>query len=160
MKAVLFAVVVALAGCASGPDSRQAAEQAMAARDYVTAERQLQEVLREGRETGLAWNNLGVVYLRTGRLPQAHGALTMGARYGEQLAQQNLVSQGWPVPAVDLVATSSEANAAAALLYFTNVVVDSRSYRPAAPARAAQQMECRTQASVTGSSATTTCSPR
>lgn len=159
MRAALVAIAIVLAGCATGPDSRDAATQALEAKDYARAEPLLQQVLKEGRETGVAWNNLGVVYLRTNRMPQAQGALSMGARYGNRAAQQNLVSSGWPVPAADLADQSSDANAAAALLYFTGAVVEGRYQGRADAARnTPSQVLCRSDS--VGTSVTTSCAQR
>lgn len=64
------------------------------------AEQKLLAAIREG-DTG-AWNNLGVVYERTGRQALADRAYQMAARYGSATAQQNLINRGLPVPAADL----------------------------------------------------------
>lgn len=73
---------------------------AMNAGNMALAEQKLQAAAREGDSD--AWNNLGVLYDRTGRRPLADRAFQMSARYGNATAQQNLVARGLPVPAADL----------------------------------------------------------
>lgn len=105
--------------------------------DYIGAEQQLLAGTREQCAiAGVAWNNLGVLYLRQARGHEAVNAFTMGARCGNAVARATLVRNGWPVPAPDLEAAANEAarqNAEAALRGFTEGVESRRqSYSPPA----------------------------
>ena len=94
---LVFLTAGLFSGCAS------LAEQGMdayAAGDVKMAEQKLAESIRGGDPSG--WNNLGVIYSRTGRPELAKRAYQMAARYGNPTAQQNLISMGLPVPAADL----------------------------------------------------------
>lgn len=98
MKFIISALFATLlVACSTlATEGTQAAE----AGDYVTAERKLQQAIRDGDTS--AWNNLGVVYERTGRPELAIRAYQMAARYGNPTAQQNLFRKGLPVPPADL----------------------------------------------------------
>lgn len=109
------AFLIALTGCASiYNDGTKASE----AGNWPLAEKLLIQAIHEGDNVPGAWNNLGVVYQRTGRLPQAIQAYTIAARYGDSVAQQNLVALGKPVPPTDLArpGASNMSNAEAILL--------------------------------------------
>lgn len=99
----LAAIVCAsLVGCAS---PRDVARELMKHGDVQGAERQLVIGARDG--DGAAWNDLGVLYHRQGRIGEAVDAFTMGARYGDPTARANLARNGLPIPAADLAGRSS-----------------------------------------------------
>lgn len=98
MKITAFVLAaIVLSGCASLASE---GTQAMQNGNYAEAERMLQQAIRDGDTS--AWNNLGVVYERTGRTDLAIRAYQMAARYGNPTAQQNLVMKRLPVPPADL----------------------------------------------------------
>ncbi len=115
MKIKIAALVVALALSGCGGYMTKVATtdlymgtKAMNEGDYKLAEKKLLEAIHEGNlatsvQYGLAWNNLGVVYLRTQRKDLATAAFTMAARYGEPSAAKNLALVGRSVPRADLV---------------------------------------------------------
>lgn len=114
MKLAIFIICTALAGCAASP--YQLGTKALEAGNYQAAEAQLIAAVAAGDSA--AWNNLGVLYDRTGRPIQATRAYQMGARYGHAMAKKNLVMKGLPVPPVDLKSGSSTDGIAAALRGF------------------------------------------
>jgi hypothetical protein len=105
VRITLVVLVAALTGCATPTVSLGYA--AAQRGDWATAERLALQSIRDGDDVGLAWNNLGFVYAKTGRRDMAVRAWSMGARYGDTTAQANLVSAGQPVPAPDLIARNS-----------------------------------------------------
>jgi hypothetical protein len=104
---LLFVMAVgALAGCATSyNDGTKAAE----AGNYALAEQMLVRAIREGDSVGAAWNNLGVVYGRTGRHDLALRSYNMGARHGNENSKANLRSLGRPVPPADLAVAAGVA---------------------------------------------------
>jgi hypothetical protein len=105
VRITLVVLVAVLTGCATPTVnlSHAAAQRG----DWAATERLALQSIQEGDNVGLAWNNLGVAYLKTGRRDAGLRALNMGARYGDTMAQTNLVSAGQPVPAPDLIARNS-----------------------------------------------------
>jgi tetratricopeptide (TPR) repeat protein len=114
MKLATLLSALLLAGCATMQPGLQAMERG----DLDTAERIFQQALSNGDT--MAWNNLGVVYQRRGDREKAIQHYTMAARWGHQLAQQNLVALGAPVPAADLQA--NRVNQAAAIQQFQQAI--------------------------------------
>lgn len=110
MKYAALIICAVLAGCATSPSHYQLGSQALSAGDLKTAETELNAAIASGDSS--AWNNLGVLYVRTGRTSQAISAYQMGARHGDPVAQQNLVKRGLPVPPADLKASSSSSSSA------------------------------------------------
>lgn len=98
MKLILAALLAALLSACT--TLNQEGLSAMNAGNMKLAEQKLLAAVREGDSDG--WNNLGVLYDRTGRRALADRAFQMSARYGNATAQQNLVARGLPVPAADL----------------------------------------------------------
>ncbi len=76
--------------------------------DYVAAEKKLKQAVYEGHLDRIAvgWNNLAVLYQKTGRQVEATDALTMAARYGEVMAAAQLSLLKLTIPSPDLVATA------------------------------------------------------
>ena len=66
------------------------AQQALAAKDYPTAESGFKEFLKLDPNSAAAYTNLGVVYLRTGRFPQAIRALETAKRLDPQMVGVDL----------------------------------------------------------------------
>ncbi len=99
MKVFVFFLAILLSGCAT---RMQMAERAVQEKRFADAERMYSAEISAGKNVALAWNNLGVVYMRSGRPQMAVKAYTMAARYGDPVAQQNLVSMKLPVPPADL----------------------------------------------------------
>lgn len=104
LLAILLAAV--LSACAT---LNQEGLSAMNAGNLKLAEQKLLAAVRQGDSD--AWNNLGVLYDRTGRRPLADRAFLMSARYGNATAQQNLVARGLPVPAADLRKAEADSSA-------------------------------------------------
>jgi hypothetical protein len=97
----LFAVLLLLAGCASGPSPHYLGAQALRQGDLPTAERHLRQAVSQGESS--AWNDLGVVYGRQGRIQLAVDAFKMAARYGDPMGKENLARHNLPIPPADLV---------------------------------------------------------
>jgi len=93
--------------------------------DMTSAERWFAKAAYSGelRNRGLAWNDLGVIYLRSNRKNQAITAFAMAARYGEPLGGQNLRSLGIPAPQADLLG-SVTTDVARQNAELANIVVD------------------------------------
>lgn len=106
MKLTVLLAALLLSACAT----MQPGIDAMNRGDLDAAERNFTEALQRGDT--MAWNNLGVVYQRRGDTEKAIAHYTMAARWGHQLAQQNLVAMGAPVPAADLANARAQRNAA------------------------------------------------
>lgn len=106
MKLLLICLAFFLSGCVT----MQAGLDAMNKGDLSTAEQNFREALARGDT--MAWNNLGVVYQRRGQMDLAVSHYTMAARWGHQIAQQNLIALGAPVPPADLAAAQAQRNAA------------------------------------------------
>jgi Flp pilus assembly protein TadD len=106
MKLILALFVAFLAGCST----MQPGIDALNRGDLNTAEANFRQALQNGDT--MAWNNLGVVYQRRGETDKAIQHFTMAARWGHQLAQQNLANLGAPIPAPDLASERSNRNAA------------------------------------------------
>lgn len=114
MRRLLPVLAIALLfGCAS---PRQVGSEALARGDLRTAEQQLTIAARQG--DGAAWNDLGALYHRQGKIQQAIDAFNMGARYGDPTARANLARNKLPVPAADLAksATAPDTSGLAAAL--------------------------------------------
>lgn len=107
MKATLMLFIelflVLIAGCAISPSYLQRANTAVNSGDLESAERLYMQEIQSGSNPGAAWNNLGVLYGHQKKVDAAMGAFTMGARWGNAYAQQNLVKFGRPVPNADLL---------------------------------------------------------
>lgn len=97
---LVLSAVLCFSGCAS---TGQLGINALNAGNLVAAQIHFERAIQEGDTS--SWNNLGVVYQRSGRMEMAVSAYTLGARYGDPVAQQNLVLLGKPVPPVDLAST-------------------------------------------------------
>lgn len=108
MRFLALFVVFALSACAT---RMQMAEQAIHQKRFADAERMYSEEISYGNNVALAWNNLGVVYMRSGRPQMAAKAYTMAARYGDPVAQQNLVAMKLPVPPADLAHIAAQRDA-------------------------------------------------
>lgn len=102
LKWATFFAILLIAGCSTTYND---GTQAMQDGRFALAEQLLTRAIREGDNLPESWNNLGVVYDRTGRLDQAIRSFTMGARYGNPVSQENLRKLGKPVPPADLVAS-------------------------------------------------------
>ena len=137
MRIAGLALVVVLAGCASAYNDGVAAANR---RDWKTAERLYEQAIRNGDNVGMAWNNLGVVYLNTGRQAAGVQAYRMAARYGDAVAQGNLARMGESVPPPDLapsVSRGSGADLAGLALTLGNAAVTGYNQGRAAGAQAA-----------------------
>lgn len=112
MRYMLCAIALLLTACATPNDLGR---QALSRGDLPGAEREFTQAIRHGDAS--AWNSLGVVYERQNRLRAAVAAYTMGARYGDPTAIENLSHNNLPIPKADLAATrpSSTDGLAAAL---------------------------------------------
>lgn len=99
--ALLLLSLAALPGCSS---MSERTVYALNAGNFALAEQNAMAAIQEGDPYG--WNNLGVVYARTGRRDEAVKAYTMAARYGIPVAQQNLIVLNQPVPTADLATGS------------------------------------------------------
>jgi tetratricopeptide (TPR) repeat protein len=107
MKLCMLVLALFLVGCSA---THQAGLDAVNRGDLLTAERLLTQAIQEGDMR--AWNNLGVVYERMGDRDKAIRHYIMGARWGDPMAQRNLVAAGVPVPPADLAAQRAQNNAA------------------------------------------------
>lgn len=156
MKYVALILCAVLAGCASSPSHHQLGSQALSAGDLKTAESELNAAVASGEAA--AWNNLGVLYARTGRISQAISAYQMGARHGDPAAQQNLVKRGFPVPPADLKASRSSSSDgwAAALKAFNDGKNGDSSFRPSTPSPSWGPVFCDSTKGI-GNSISTTC---
>lgn len=153
MKFAALIIFAALAGCASSPSHFQRGSQALSAGDLKTAETELNAAVASG--DAVAWNNLGVLYGRTGRTAQAVSAFQMGARHGDPTAQQNLVKRGLPVPPADLKTTGSSTDGWAAALKGFNDGKNGKSYSNPSSTPPPRPVMC--DSSKIGTSVTTTC---
>ncbi len=108
LVALLMAAVVA--GCATTYND---GTRALQAQNYALAEQLLLQAIREEDNVAGSWNNLGVVYVRTNRNELAARSWTMGARYGDEKARENLREIGRPVPPPDLVDAPSSGRSGA-----------------------------------------------
>jgi hypothetical protein len=117
--AVIALLVLALTGCAAS--QHRQARQHINKGEHWTAISMLQMEVQNGNWR--AWNDMGVAYQRVGEPDKAIQAYTMGARWGDATAQQNLINLNAQVPPADLAAVQSQrdaanaAGAAAALQY-------------------------------------------
>lgn len=107
MRLPALLLALCLAGCVT---MQQQARPYIEKGDYVTAISLLEQGIQRGEVR--AWNDLGVVYTRMGNRERAIQAYTMGARYGDPAAQQNLISGGLPVPPADLATVRAQQRAA------------------------------------------------
>jgi tetratricopeptide (TPR) repeat protein len=142
VRITLVVLVAVLTGCATATvDLGYAASQRG---DLATAERLYMQSIREGDDVGLAWNNLGAVYSKTGRRDAALRAYNMGARYGDPTAQSNLINNGQPVPAPDLVARNNTGSDLATLVMILGGSAASPSAPPAiqVPKPASNTVKC------------------
>jgi tetratricopeptide (TPR) repeat protein len=112
MRFMLLCLALFLTACAT---PFRLGEQAFARGDLAGAERQYTTAIRSGDPS--AWNNLGVVYYKQGKVQAAIDAFNMGARYGDPTARANLARNHLPIPAADLASAhgSSTDGMAAAL---------------------------------------------
>lgn len=109
MRVALALCTLALVvGCASG--LRIQARGPIERGEYATAAALLEKAIQNG-DMG-AWNDLGVVHERMGNRDKAIQLYTMGARWGDQTAQRNLINLGAPVPPADLAAANAQQRAA------------------------------------------------
>lgn len=156
MKYVALILCAILTGCAFPPSHYQTGSQALSAGDFKTAETELNAAIAAGDPS--AWNNLGVLYARTGRTSQAISAYHMGARHGDPVAQQNLVKRGFPVPPVDLKASSSSSSDgwAAALKAFNDGKNGNSYFRPSSPSPSRGPVFCDSTKGI-GNSISTIC---
>ena len=99
MKTLLWIAlgVALIAGCASPHEAGRAA---MERGDFRVAEQELITAARRG--DGAAWNDLGVLYHRQGKIQAAIDAFNMAARHGDPTARATLARNKLPVPAPDL----------------------------------------------------------
>ena len=96
---ISLAVLCSVLLSACGSLHQQGTESILAG-NYKLAERQLTAAIESGDPS--AWNNLGVIYERTGRSELAKRAFHMAARYGDGYGKQALINKGLPVPDADL----------------------------------------------------------
>ena len=116
MRKLLFLSLAALCGCSSfGPDKLAQLDSLIAQRRCAEA-----EALAGSISDPLRYNNLGVVYHNCERNPaKARAYYEWGARLGNQAAVNNLLRNGWPVPAPDVQqsnSSSAQAEAASGLM--------------------------------------------
>lgn len=87
-----------LTACAASPYS--VGTQALQSGNLQLAEAKLIEAVRQGDNE--AWNNLAIVYDRTGRRDLATRAFITAARFGSPEARISLIRRGVAIPAPDL----------------------------------------------------------
>lgn len=154
LKSLLKASVAVLAGVllSACTSLHQEGMNAFQSGNTALAEQKILAAIRGGDVD--AWNNLGVIYERTGRQELANRAYQMAARYGNATAQQNLIAKGLPVPPADL------RKAPAPISPVVAEMLRQSTAKPAAPAavestRPAPIRFC--DSKVSGSSVSTTC---
>jgi len=119
-----------LAGCATAYSD---GTNALQASNYTLAESLLVKALEEGDNVPGAWNNLGVVYMRTNRMDLAVRCYTMAARHGDTVGQANLVRLNRPVPTADLVNAQKGTTGSEAVLQILNAGVQGYNQGKATP---------------------------
>jgi hypothetical protein len=115
MKRKLAVLVLALGlnGCASMMTHYYEGKHELGKGNTARAEQLFAKGCQSGelRDRGYACNDLGVLYMKSGRKDAAINAYQRGARYGDMTAIQNLKQLGAPVPPSDLLPYVIQRNA-------------------------------------------------
>lgn len=113
---------------------------ALESQNWALAEQLLLKAIRDGDDVPKSWNNLGYVYMSTGRRDLGIRSYTMAARYGLAQSQANLVSLNQPVPSPDLANSRAGSSGAEALTNILGAGIDGYNQGRAAGAAAPQQV--------------------